>query len=182
MSPLGGLEFLNWQTPSVLLFRTIVVISFLGILACDRKNVVDEIDFRELDPQVAERIGEYQRRESEYPDDPVTVGELGIVYHVYGFYGRASHCYVRAANLDPKEPRWLYYHAHVLALNAQFDAALDKLADVIRLEPDYILPHIFTKEIGCFFLMNLKRRRSHSKERQVHYGTYPRRLELPVHT
>lgn len=135
-------RILNPSELSVLLLRTICLFSILALVSCEHSNGVAAPDERALDPNVAERINEFQERAKENPGDSLSMGELGIVYHLNGFYQNASECYAQAFELDPEEPRWVYYHAHISALNAKFDDALDMLSKAIRIEPSYLPAYI----------------------------------------
>lgn len=66
------------------------------------------------------------------PDDPVSVGRLGMVLHAHRQLTAARQCYLRAAMLDPKSFDWKYY----LGVVSEGQAAIDALRDALKLR-DY---------------------------------------------
>ena len=57
------------------------------------------------------------------PNEAQANGRLGMVLHAYQQYAAAEVCYERAHRLDPREFRWLYYQATVLASQGKYETA-----------------------------------------------------------
>lgn len=91
----------------------------------------------EADEKVQQRISEYQERVVRTPTDAEAVGELGVVYELHGFAEDALLAYELAAELEPDEFRWPYYHSILLAAKFDLERALEKIVDAIERNPEY---------------------------------------------
>lgn len=67
-----------------------------------------EVDVTDVEPMVADAIRTARAQVAERLRDPLAWGELGLVLHAHGFYGRARECYAQAERFDPKTPIWPY--------------------------------------------------------------------------
>lgn len=63
--------------------------------------------------------------------------ELGRLYHANGFFAEARQCYRGLLQLEPRNPRWSYLLANILAGFGQLDEALPLLRTSVALDPDY---------------------------------------------
>ncbi|MEM1179390.1 MAG: tetratricopeptide repeat protein [Acidobacteriota bacterium] len=63
-------------------------------------------------------------------------GELGMVLHAYTEFEPAATCYRYAAELDPSDPRWTYYLAHIHRADGRFPESTAGFSRVLELSPD----------------------------------------------
>jgi tetratricopeptide (TPR) repeat protein len=71
----------------------------------------------QLEPAVRAAIAEARSAVQQSPRRAATWGRLGMVLLAHGFPAEAEGCFVRAEQLDPREPRWPYYLGAVRSLN-----------------------------------------------------------------
>jgi tetratricopeptide (TPR) repeat protein len=96
-----------------------------------------------LEPAVADQLVA-QRDLALVGYDPATAtpaqkaaafGELGKIYHAYGFAAAAEAAYSNAALLAPSDPRWPYYLGALYAQAGRFDEAIDAYRRALQQMP-----------------------------------------------
>lgn len=68
-----------------------------------------------FDPAVATAVEQARTAVRQAPHDGPSWGRLGMVLLAHEYRADATVCFARAERLDPREPRWPYYHALALA-------------------------------------------------------------------
>ena len=117
-------------------FLTITQISCTPGLS-DQSLLLAEISVGEASRDIQEKIHAHQRKVRQNPLDPKSVGELGIVYELHGFPNQAIQAYQLASQLDPRESRWPYYQAILLAARFDIEDALRQIELAIQVNPSY---------------------------------------------
>ena len=64
-------------------------------------------------------------------------GRLGMAYDVNGFRQEAITTYRQAQSLDPKDFRWPYFAAHLIAEDGDYEHALELLDQALAVDADY---------------------------------------------
>ncbi len=83
-----------------------------------------------VDPKVAAVLEQHRQEVIRNPQSGAAWGWLGALLWVYDFRADASRCLAHAAELDPANPRWPYYHGLALMISspgaavAQFQRAV----------------------------------------------------------
>jgi tetratricopeptide (TPR) repeat protein len=93
---------------------------------------------RSMEPTVRMQFSQVLERLGEAPRDAAANGQLGMLYHAYGFFALAEPCYRRAAVLAPDEIRWRYYLGLVLAGRGDWEGAADELQRVGSVRPEHV--------------------------------------------
>lgn len=70
------------------------------------------------------------------PEDAAANGRLGMLLHAHERYGDALACYRRAAQFDPKNPRWLSLQGQVQLALGNAQAAAESWRAALALAPD----------------------------------------------
>lgn len=77
---------------------------------------VPDPDTTEMEPLVAQRLGEARQAVLEQPDSAEAWGRFAKTLDVHRLHSEAIPCYRRAAALAPDEFRWAYFLARVIEL------------------------------------------------------------------
>lgn len=64
-------------------------------------------------------------------------GRLAMAYDVNGFRQEAIATYRQAQSLDPKDFRWPYFAAHLVAEDGDYEQALERLDHALAVDADY---------------------------------------------
>ena len=96
---------------------------------------VPEIEMKELDPAVALVLSNALEEVRVTPASATAWGRLGSALMHYDFVEETDAAFQRAAQLDPKEPRWPYLLA-LLRMPTQPRAALPLLERAVALAPE----------------------------------------------
>ena len=107
------------------------------VSACTQESGFTPVTISNLDPLAEEHLRKYEQRVANKSIDPVAWGELGIVYDLLQFREPANKCYLKAIELDPAEPRWHYFRAHMLAAQGNYEYAVAELFEVSALIENY---------------------------------------------
>jgi tetratricopeptide (TPR) repeat protein len=100
------------------------------------------VSLTSLDPAIAEQIAHTVAVVRAAPHSGATWGRLGLVFQAYDFRAEARFCFAEAEQLDPREPRWPYYHGELLLPEAT-EAAIAKLKRAAELgAPDVARVHL----------------------------------------
>ena len=76
-----------------------------------------------------------------------TMGELGQVYHAYGFEQSALACYYNATRMSPEDYRWYHLMGHLLQTGGELEQARDAYRNVLQLQPDYVATKVRLAEV-----------------------------------
>jgi tetratricopeptide (TPR) repeat protein len=87
---------------------------------------------------VREQIQQAYEDARSHPDDAKATGILGMTLHTYGLLQEAMRYYQRAAELQPKEFRWIYYQGVIEADQGRCEAAASHLYLALGIDPDYV--------------------------------------------
>lgn len=124
--------------------RHVAVIAFaVGFLVgCSKSDteVVDEpivagVDINDTD--VAEHLEALLQSVRTVPTSGSIRGRLGMAYDINGFREAAIAIYQQASVLDPDDFRWPYFHAHLVAEDAEYERALDLLDQALATDAGY---------------------------------------------
>ena len=111
----------------------------------DSKAEVDSIPRPDLsliaDSRLVQAVRAAQAEVSKSPGAATAWAQLGHVYQAHNWKDEASVCYRRAAEIEPREFRWLYYLGRNL-LDSNYATAADVLARAVALKPDYAPAHL----------------------------------------
>lgn len=66
------------------------------------------------------------------------LAKLSRLYHANGFLNEAVQCYKGVEQLEPSEPRWLHFHAAILAGFGELEPARALWHRVVELAPDFL--------------------------------------------
>ncbi|MHC4427552.1 MAG: tetratricopeptide repeat protein, partial [Planctomycetota bacterium] len=61
-----------------------------------------------------------------------------MLYHAYDLRETAQACYRNAQQLEPQDPRWPYYLAHLHRAEGRFERSTDSFRRVLELRPDSV--------------------------------------------
>ena len=90
------------------------------------------LDLTGADPAVTTAIEAARAAVRQSPRSAAAWGQLGMILSAHTFPTEANACFVRAEQLDPREPRWPYYQGTELCLNDP-QAAMAKLQRAVEL-------------------------------------------------
>ena len=91
-----------------------------------------------MNPANRERLRQAYEKARSSPEDDEAVGQLGMMLQALGEHRLAGHCYVTAAQLEPKAFRWIYYLGVVKAAEGEYSQAADLLRKALRLKPGFL--------------------------------------------
>jgi tetratricopeptide (TPR) repeat protein len=91
----------------------------------------------ESKPEVREFLTDLLNKARAQPDNGMRRGELAMAYEVNGYPKAAFSCYEQAESLDPREARWPYFQALMLADRGQQREALQTLERAIARQDSY---------------------------------------------
>lgn len=94
------------------------------------------VDFKGIEPQVAEKIRVLQKEVEKNPDSAGAWGRLAMNLDIHDLKQEALRCYQKAAELDSADFRWPYYSATMLAENGSVES-LQWFERALQLKPDY---------------------------------------------
>jgi tetratricopeptide (TPR) repeat protein len=77
------------------------------------------IDLSKAEEPVVAAIEAAQNRVRREPFSPRAWGFLGEVLFAHGYIKEANECFLRAADMEPAEPRWPYFHGIALGVRGQ---------------------------------------------------------------
>lgn len=124
-------------------YQSISVLLLLGFIAalsgCDQKPQADpkageakvlqalpDFPLVGLEPMVKEQFRKAIQSVNSNPNEADASGNLGMIFHAYGYHINAKQCYERAIKLDSGNWKWNYYLGLVLAENGEWlDASLE---------------------------------------------------------
>jgi tetratricopeptide (TPR) repeat protein len=92
-------------------------------------------DLAGADPAVTQAIEAARRAVRQAPHSAQAWGRLGMVLRAHDLTAEAKDCFIRAEQLDPREPRWPYYQGLSLAQGSP-DAAIPKFQRAVELLGD----------------------------------------------
>ena len=93
------------------------------------------------------------------PKDATAWGQLGNIYFVHGWGVEAAQCYRSAVKIAPNEFHWLYYLG-LTTYKVNPQAAVQTLAEAIKLDPHYAPAHIY-RAAALRSLGHLKQAKAH---------------------
>ncbi|HET6373511.1 MAG TPA: tetratricopeptide repeat protein [Candidatus Polarisedimenticolia bacterium] len=96
-----------------------------------------EVDLSTLPEATREKALAAQYRASQSPEDPNAVGELGMRYFAHAFPAAAAACLERAAALDPKSFKWIYYTGLAYERANETASAVRALEKAIEMDGAY---------------------------------------------
>jgi tetratricopeptide (TPR) repeat protein len=99
------------------------------------------VDLTGADPAAAAAVGAAREAVRRSPRSAAAWGKLGMVLIAHAFYPEANVCFAQAEQLDPREPRWPYYHGETL-LHGDPDAAIPKLRQAAGIGGDGPAPRL----------------------------------------
>jgi tetratricopeptide (TPR) repeat protein len=94
---------------------------------------------------VAEDIAEARRQVKLRPFSAEAWGNLGLVLQLYLYHAEANACYRRAAQLDPRSPRWPYLQAGI-QMRSDLEASLPLLERAVQLGGEVDTPRLVLGE------------------------------------
>jgi len=100
--------------------------------------MVPAIEFAELDPGIARAIERAQKLVEQNPRSAAVWGRLGMILRAHDFIAECKVCFAEAERLNPREPRWPYFHGLTL-LMGEPDAGIQRVRRAVELCGD--LPH-----------------------------------------
>jgi tetratricopeptide (TPR) repeat protein len=108
----------------------LVVLLAPGVAADEesKRSALASLDLTGVDPEIKQSIQSAIEEVRQAPSSDKTWGGLGMLLVAHGFYDASEICFIRAAKLNPKEYRWLYFHATALFLSDPEAAARLALA------------------------------------------------------
>jgi tetratricopeptide (TPR) repeat protein len=99
------------------------------------------LDLTGVDPAVKAVIESAQAKVRQSPREGQHWGLLGMVLFAHGYIEDSDKCFLRARQLDPREPRWPYYRGVVL-IAIDSAAALEELRRAVDLWGEEIAPRL----------------------------------------
>ncbi len=109
-----------------------------GIQETDATPKLPRLPLDHFSPAIREQIDEADSYASSHPGDASASGRLGMILQAYGLFEEATMCYRRAAQLEPKVFRWMYYLGLVQADQGRCEQATSTLRLALRIDPDYV--------------------------------------------
>ena len=113
-------------------FAVLICLLLLG--GCSKRGQPEPptVSLTAVDPSLARTIETSRVAVVSAPKSAEAWGKLGQALHAAEFLTEARSCYVRASELDPKSPRWLYLLG-LLELADQPEIAIQHLGDAAKL-------------------------------------------------
>jgi tetratricopeptide (TPR) repeat protein len=93
------------------------------------------VENKDVNPQVADLINQLFSQVVKSPESSEAWGEYGLVLMAHDFRDQAAECYDEAAQLDPQDYRWPYYHGITVAVKDR-DTALTDFERAMQLAPE----------------------------------------------
>jgi tetratricopeptide (TPR) repeat protein len=87
---------------------------------------------------LAPKLADAEEKAGGYGSPIAGLAALSRLYHANGFYNEALQCYEGLRRLQPKEPRWPYLEAAILAGFGRLDEARPFYERAVALAPDYV--------------------------------------------
>ena len=91
-----------------------------------------------LNPELAQRIGELNKRAIEGPERIESLAMLSRVYHANGYLNHAWQTYRILIEIDEKNPKWLHRLATIVSGFGQLSDAVTLYRKAIELDQEYI--------------------------------------------
>jgi tetratricopeptide (TPR) repeat protein len=79
--------------------------------------VPPEPDLTEIDPDVVEAIRSARAKVAKAPRTAGSWGHYGMVLRAHDFEPESNICFAEAARLNPRDPRWPYFHGMSVVMN-----------------------------------------------------------------
>jgi tetratricopeptide (TPR) repeat protein len=109
-----------------------------GIQETDTIPKLPRLTLDHFSPAIRDQIDEADSYASSHPRDASASGRLGMILQAYGLFEEATMCYRRAAQLEPKVFRWMYYLGLVQADQGRCEQATSTLRLALRIDSDYV--------------------------------------------
>ncbi len=105
-----------------------------------------EVDTSGREPEIAAAITAGREQVLEEPRSGPAWGRLGMVLLAHAFQPEAEQCLARAAQLDPKQAKWIYLQGRIVELRDP-EAALPLLRRAADLAQDTNVPRLHLAEL-----------------------------------
>lgn len=117
----------------------VIVLIFAGYGCKNSNNTVSKpvINLSGMEAQVAEKIRKLQKEVEDNPKNAQTCGKLAMTLDVHGLNAESIPYYQKAAQLDPKDFRWVYLCTIAMKESAS-PQTMDWFQKSIQLRPDYV--------------------------------------------
>ena len=140
----------------------------LALLAACGAPPPPEVDTAGMEPAVARAFEQARAAIVEQPDSGSSWGRLAMVADAHEEDELALICYRRAADLEPRDVRWPYYLARLLAFKGvRTEEAASLFRAALELEPGYAPGHLRLADVLAAL-----------GERQAAAAAYRRAIEL----
>jgi cytochrome c-type biogenesis protein CcmH/NrfG len=96
---------------------------------------VPTVDPAGADREVVAAIETASTEVHRSPRSPAAWGQLGKVLVAHSYYDEANTCFIRAQELDPRDPRWPYLHGLTLRFS-DTDRAIAQIQRAVQLQGD----------------------------------------------
>ncbi len=109
------------------------------ILGCDQAEQlppIPDFELSTLELMVREQFSNAILDAKNKPNDAKASGQLGLIFHAYGYHVNAKQCYLRAVHIEPDNWRWHYYLGLVLAENGEWAETSTEFEEVLKIRPD----------------------------------------------
>ena len=120
----------------------VIALAVLFLVGCSKSDseaadepIVAGVDIGDAD--VAEHLEGLLQSVLTVPTSGSIRGRLGMAYDINGFRESAIATYQQASELDPDDFRWPYFHAHLVAEDAEYARALDLLDQALATDAGY---------------------------------------------
>ena len=130
------------------------------------------VHWEDFPPVLRQKLRPIYELAERAPDDPESVGRLGMVFEAYQDFERARVCYQRVRALMPNDFRWTYYNANVEAKLGSRPEAVGLLKAALKLSADY------DPEMIRLADLQLESGETQTSETQTSETLYRRALEL----
>jgi tetratricopeptide (TPR) repeat protein len=101
-------------------------------------HVPDQPNLESWPAELKERMTAAGEKARGYFRPAAGLEELGRLYHANGFFDEAMLCYEGLHALHPREARWVYLRATILAREGRLEDAEPLYREAIALSPDYL--------------------------------------------
>lgn len=99
--------------------------------------VPDQPNLEAWPAELKERLAAADKQARGYFRAAAGLEEIGRLYHANGFFDEAILCYEGLHVLQPREARWVYLRATILAREGRLEEADPLYREAIALSPDY---------------------------------------------
>jgi tetratricopeptide (TPR) repeat protein len=135
----------NRSLQTAVIAACIVVVVLIGVLGWrtfdTRRATLAAIPMRpeiaQAHPELRERTQTAEQRARSWFKPADGLAELARLYHANGLLGQAGEAYRVLMDVDPREARWPYLRADILAGYGQLDEAVPLLRRAVSLAPEY---------------------------------------------